>query len=79
MSQFIYWRIHEIWRSINYSRRKKWRWFLKFEVQFGEDEGKNIPHFHLDNGEIEKKKKKTAIRLDMPNYNLLEKDYKDNT
>ena len=44
--------------------------FLKFEVQLGEDEGKNIPHFHLDNGEIEKKKKKTAIRLDMPYYFL---------
>ena len=53
--------------------------FLKFEVQLGEDEGKNIPHFHLDNGEIGKKKKKTAIRLDMPYHNLLEKDYKDNT
>ena len=44
--------------------------FLKFEVQLGEDEGKNIPHFHLDNGEIGKKKKKTAIRLDMPYYFL---------
>ena len=29
--------------------------FLKFEVQLGEDEGKNIPHFHLDNGEIGKR------------------------
>lgn len=44
--------------------------FLKFQVQLGEDEGKNIPHFHLDNGEIGKKKKKTAIRLDMPYYFL---------
>ena len=44
--------------------------FLKFEVQLGEDEGKNIPHFHLDNGEIGKKKKKTVIRLDMPYYFL---------
>lgn len=31
---------------------------------------KNIPHFHLDNGEIGNKKKKTAIRLDMPFYFL---------
>ena len=35
--------------------------FLKFEVQLGEDEGKNIPHFHLDNGEIEKRKRKLLL------------------
>ena len=44
--------------------------FLEFNVQLGESEGENIPHFHLDNGEIGKKKKKTAIRLDMPFYFL---------
>lgn len=44
--------------------------FLEFNVQLGESEGKNIPHFHLDNGEIGNKKKKTAIRLDMPFYFL---------
>ena len=44
--------------------------FLEFNVQLGESEGENIPHFHLDNGEIGKKKKKTAIRLDMPYYFL---------
>lgn len=42
---------------------------LGFDVQLGENEG-NIPHFHLDNGEIGNKKKKTAIRLDMPFYFL---------
>ena len=44
--------------------------FLEFNVQLGENEGENIPHFHLDNGEVGKKKKKTAIRLDMPFYFL---------
>ena len=44
--------------------------FLEFNVQLGESEGENIPHFHLDNGEIGNKKKKTAIRLDMPYYFL---------
>lgn len=44
--------------------------FLEFNVQLGESEGENIPHFHLDNGEIGNKKKKTAIRLDMPFYFL---------
>lgn len=44
--------------------------FLEFNVQLGESEGENIPHFHLDNGEIGRKKKKTAIRLDMPFYFL---------
>ena len=44
--------------------------FLEFNIQLGESEGENIPHFHLDNGEIGKKKKKTAIRLDMPFYFL---------
>lgn len=42
----------------------------KFNVQLGENEGHNIPHFHLDNGEIGNKKKKTAIRIDMPYYFL---------
>jgi hypothetical protein len=42
----------------------------KFKVQLGENEGDNIPHFHLDNGEIGNKKKKTAIRIDMPYYFL---------
>ena len=41
-----------------------------FKVQLGENEGENIPHFHLDNGEIGSKRKKTAIRLDMPYYFL---------
>ena len=41
-----------------------------FKVQLGENEGDNIPHFHLDNGEIGKKQKKTAIRIDMPYYFL---------
>jgi hypothetical protein len=41
-----------------------------FKVQLGENEGENIPHFHLFNNEIGKKKKKTAIRLDMPYYFL---------
>jgi hypothetical protein len=41
-----------------------------FKVQLGENEGENIPHFHLDNGEIGKKQKKTAIRIDMPYYFL---------
>jgi hypothetical protein len=41
-----------------------------FKIQLGENEGDNIPHFHLDNGEFGKKQKKTAIRLDMPYYFL---------
>ena len=41
-----------------------------FKVQLGENEGKNIPHFHLDNEENGKKQKKTAIRIDMPYYFL---------
>lgn len=41
-----------------------------FKVQLGENEGENIPHFHLDNGETGKKQKKTAIRIDMPYYFL---------
>ena len=41
-----------------------------FKVQLGENEGKNIPHFHLDNEEFGKKQKKTAIRIDMPYYFL---------
>ena len=54
--------------------------FLSFEVELGENEGNNIPHLHLDNKEIsEKKKKKTAIRLDMPYYFLHgDKTYKLN-
>lgn len=44
--------------------------FLDFEVQIGEFEGDNIPHFHLDNKEQGNKQKKTAIRLDMPYYFL---------
>ena len=44
--------------------------FLNFKIQLGENEGLNIPHFHLDNGEVGKKQKKTAIRLDMPYYFL---------
>lgn len=44
--------------------------FLDFEVQVGESEGDNIPHFHLDNKEQGNKQKKTAIRLDMPSYFL---------
>lgn len=44
--------------------------FLEFNVQLGEDEGHNIPHFHLDNGEIGNKKKKTAVMLNIPYYFL---------
>lgn len=33
---------------------------LGFDVQLGENEG-NIPHFHLDNGEIGNKKKKLLL------------------
>ena len=44
--------------------------FLKFNVQLGENEGENIPHFHLDNGETGKKQKKTAIMIDKPYYFL---------
>ena len=39
--------------------------FLTYKVRIGEDEGENIPHFHLI-GE----KKKTAIMLNMPYYFL---------
>jgi len=42
--------------------------FLDFKIQLGENEGDNIPHFHLDNFEIGKKQKKTAIRIDIPYY-----------
>ena len=41
-----------------------------FKVELGENEGENIPHFHLDNGEIGKKQKKTAIMIDKPYYFL---------
>ena len=44
--------------------------FLDFETQVGENEGNNIPHFHLDNKEIGNKQKKTSIRLDIPYYFL---------
>ena len=54
--------------------------FLNFKVELGENEGENIPHFHLDNGEIGKKKKKTAIMLNMPFYFLHgDKTYKFNS
>ena len=41
-----------------------------FKVQLGENEGENIPHFHLDNGETGKKQKKTAIMINKPYYFL---------
>lgn len=41
-----------------------------FKVELGENEGENIPHFHLDNGEIGKKQKKTSIMIDKPYYFL---------
>ena len=41
-----------------------------FKVELGENEGENIPHFHLDNGETGKKQKKTAIMIDKPYYFL---------
>lgn len=31
--------------------------FLNFKIQLGENEEMNIPHFHLDNGEVGKKQK----------------------
>ena len=33
-----------------------------FKVQFGENEGENIPHFHLDNGETGKKTKENSYK-----------------
>ena len=54
--------------------------FLTFNVQLGESEGENIPHFHLDNGEVGKKQKKSAIRIDMPYYFIHgDKTYKLNS
>lgn len=43
---------------------------LKFFVVIGENEGENIPHFHLFNNENGSKRKSTAIRLDMSYYFL---------
>ena len=43
--------------------------FGEFHIELGENEGENIPHFHLDNQETSaNKKKKSAIRLDMNRY-----------
>ena len=32
-----------------------------FKVELGENEGENIPHFHLDNGETGKNKRKLPL------------------